>query len=131
MKQLLAHLFGDYVLQNHWEATQKTERSLPAASHAIKYTAAFLPVTRNPKALVTIGATHYILDRYRLAKQVAWFKNQVAVPAASRYTWDEGKKNAGYPEDVPPWLSTWLMILTDNSIHMLINYMAIKKFDDG
>jgi len=129
MKQLLAHLAGDYVLQNHWEATQKTEKALPALSHAVKYTAAFVPVTRNKKALAVIGVTHYVLDRYRLAKQVSWAKNQVAVPAEFRYTWEEGQKNAGYRSDVPPWLSTWLMIITDNAIHMGINYLAIRTFD--
>lgn len=130
MKTLLAHLVGDYVLQNHWEATRKVEENLPALSHATKYTAAFLPVTRNWKALAVIGGTHFVLDRFRLAKQVAWFKNQVAVPADSRYTWAEGKANAGYPEGVPPWLSTWLMIITDNTIHMLINEWAVRKFND-
>lgn len=44
MKELIAHLIGDYVLQNHWEATKKTEATLPAVTHAVKYTAAFLPV---------------------------------------------------------------------------------------
>jgi hypothetical protein len=128
MKQLLAHLFGDYVLQTHWEATQKTEKSLPALSHAIKYTAGFVPLTKDWRALAVIGGTHYVLDRYRLAKQVSWAKNQLA-PAESRYSWEEGKANAGYPESVPPWLSTWLMIISDNTIHMTINYLALEKFN--
>lgn len=127
MKELLAHLIGDYVLQNHWEATQKTEKSLPALSHAAKYTAAFLPLTRDPKALLIIGGSHFVLDRFRLAKQIAWVKNQVAVPAEHRYSWAEGKANAGYPKDVPPWLSTWLMIITDNTVHMAINHAALSK----
>jgi hypothetical protein len=85
-------------------------------------------VTRNPKALAIIGGTHFILDRFRLAKQISWFKNQVAVPKSSRYTWSEGAQNAGYSKDVPPWLSTWLMIITDNTIHMAINHMAIERY---
>lgn len=128
MKQALAHLWGDYVLQNHWEATKKTERALPATTHAIKYTACFLPLTRNWRALAVIGSTHYILDRYRLAKQVSWAKNQVVTPPAYRYSWEEGKDNAGYPAATPPWLSTWLMIITDNTIHMTINAAALAKF---
>lgn len=121
-------MVGDYVLQNHWEATTKTAAALPAATHAIKYTVGFLPITRNWKALAIIGGTHYVLDRYRLAKQVSWAKNQIGVPEAHRYSWEEGKANAGYPKDTPPWLSTWLMIVTDNTIHMTINHLAIRRF---
>jgi hypothetical protein len=128
VNQFLAHLFGDYVLQNHWEATQKTTSTLPALSHAAKYTAAFLPVTRNPKALAVIGGTHFVLDRFRLAKQVSWVKNQVGVPKDFQYSWAEGKDNGGYPADTPNWLSTWLMIITDNTIHLTINEWALRRF---
>lgn len=124
MKELLAHLTGDYVLQNHWEATEKVSKSLPALSHAAKYTAGFLPLTRNWKSLAIIGGTHYVLDRYRLAKHVSWAKNQVGVPKSFRYEFTG--ENSGYPEGVPPWLSTWLMIVTDNTIHMTINHLALK-----
>ena len=127
MKQLVAHMMGDYILQNHWEATRKTNNWLPAISHAAKYTAAFVPLTRSPVRLGIIGGTHLILDRYRLAKQVGWVKNQIGVPADARYPWSEGKENNGYPADVPPWMSVWLMIITDNSIHMLINHLALKE----
>lgn len=130
MKQALAHLWGDYVLQNHWEATQKVNHNLPAATHAIKYTACFLPLTRNWKALAVIGSTHYVLDRYRLAKHVSWLKNGIGVPAEYRYSWGQAKRNSGYPADTPPWLSTWLMIITDNTIHMTINAAALEYFDD-
>lgn len=129
MKQLLCHLFGDYILQSDWEANEKTKRALPAAIHATKYAVAFTPATRNVKALVTIGATHYVIDRYRLAKHVSWAKNQCA-PVSHRYTWEEGKQNGGYSNATPPWMSTWLMIISDNAIHMAINAAAIKVFED-
>ena len=128
MKELLAHLTGDYVIQNNWEATEKVNHHLPALSHAAKYTACFVPLTRNPKALAIIGGTHFILDRYRLAKQISWAKNQVGVPKNHRYSWEEGKANAGYAKETPPWLSTWLMIIADNTIHMSINHWALNKF---
>lgn len=127
MSELLAHMVGDYVLQTDWEANEKTKRALPAATHAAKYTAGFLPITRNWKALAVIGGTHYVLDRYRLAKQVSWAKNQIA-PKEARYSWEEGKQNAGYSKNTPPWMSTWLMIIADNTIHMTINHWAIKRF---
>jgi hypothetical protein len=126
MKELLAHLVGDYILQNHWEATEKINSNLPAFTHAAKYTAAFLPVTRDPKALAIIGGTHFVLDRWRLAKRIAWAKNQIGVPQSHRNTYAEVKDNAGYPPDVPAWLSTWLMIIADNTIHMTINHLALE-----
>ena len=120
MNEALAHLVGDYLLQTHNEAVQKTSRSLPAATHAIKYAAAFLPVTRNWKALAVIGGTHYVIDRYSLAKYVVWLKNGAKGPVTA----------TGYPQEVPDWLSTWLMIAADNTIHMLINRWAVRTFDE-
>ena len=124
MKNLLAHLTGDYILQTHYEATEKLHRWLPAATHAAKYTAAFLPITRNPKALATIGLTHMVLDRYRLAKHVNWARNQFA-PKGYR---SEDLTNGGSPASVPSGLATALLIITDNTIHMTINEWAISRW---
>ena len=40
--QILAHLIGDYLLQSHWMAQEKTKRSIAAAVHAVSYTLPFL-----------------------------------------------------------------------------------------
>ncbi len=34
----------------------------------------------------------------------------------------------GYPEDTPDWLSVWLLIITDNTLHIIINGLAIYYF---
>lgn len=128
MNQLLAHLVGDYILQNNYEAQEKVNSNLPALSHAVKYTAAFLPLTRNPRTLLIIGGTHYIIDRYRLAKRLVWAKNQVGVPARHRYKFEDSV--AGYDKDTPIWLSTWLMIAADNTVHMIINKLALEAEND-
>ncbi len=125
MKRLLAHLVGDYLLQTHYEAVEKTSKWVPAATHAAKYTAAFLPLTRNPKALAVIGGTHMVLDRYRLAKHVNWLRNQAA-PKEYRA---EDLTNAGSPAIVPSGLATALMFITDNTIHMLINEWALDRWE--
>lgn len=127
MKELLAHLAGDYVLQTHYEATGKVDNWVPAFSHAAKYTACFLPLTRNPLRLALIGGTHLLIDHYRVAKHVSWAKNQLA-PA--RYRYEYNPDNNGYPEGTPPWLSTWLMIITDNAMHMAINHLALKDYSE-
>lgn len=84
MKALLAHLVGDYLVQNDWMASTKTQRHLPAVVHGATYAAAFTPLTRDPRALLVIGGTHAVIDRYRLARYVVWARNQVA-PALHRY----------------------------------------------
>lgn len=117
---LLAHLTGDYVAQSHWMATEKTKRWLPAILHALTYTACYLLVTRSPLALLAIGGTHAVIDRYRLARYVTWAKNQLA-PAACR----PPLSATGYPLDTPPWLAFWLLIIVDNLLHVAINTAAV------
>ena len=119
----LAHLVGDYLIQTHHQATEKTRAWGPALAHAATYTAAHLPLTRSWKALAVIGGTHALIDRYRLARHVVWAKNQLA-PASHR----PGHTATGYPEDTPPWLAVWLMIAADNTLHLLINTWALRRW---
>ncbi len=127
MKRLLAHLVGDYLLQTHYEASEKVNHWVPATTHALKYTSAFLPLTRNTKALTVIGGTHLILDRYRLAKHVNLLLNQ----ASPKDYWDKDLTNAGSPDSVPVGLATALMFITDNTIHMLINEWALDRWGNA
>ena len=120
---VLAHLIGDYVIQSHWMATEKTKHWLPAIVHGVTYTLPYALITQSPLALVVIGGTHIIIDRFRLARHVAWLKNQLG-PKRSRPRWADAKAT-GYPSETPAWLAVWLMIITDNTIHLLINTAAI------
>lgn len=124
MKQLLAHLTGDYLIQSDWMALEKTQRWGPAVAHAVSYSVPFLALTRSPWRLSVIAGSHAVIDRYRLAKRLCWAKNQVA-PAAYRYAWSEGSKT-GYRDDRPDWMTVWLMIIADNSVHLLINSAALS-----
>lgn len=117
---VLAHLAGDYVLQSHWMATEKVRRWVPALAHAATYTLPYVLVTRSVVALFVIGVTHAVIDRYRLARHVVWAKNQLA-PARFR----PGRTATGYPEDTPPWLAVWLLILVDNTMHLGINAACV------
>lgn len=117
---LLAHLVGDYLLQSHWMATHKTTRWWPAIAHGLTYTVPYVAVTRSPWALLVICVTHVVIDRYRLARHIVWAKNQLA-PAAER----PGHTATGYAEDVPPWMAVWLLIVADNTLHLLINAAAV------
>lgn len=120
-RQLLAHLIGDYLLQSHWMAVEKTRRHGPAAAHALSYALPFVVLTRSPVRFAAIAGSHFVLDRWRLARHVVWAKNQLA-PVASR----PPHTPTGYADDVPPWLATWLLIIADNTLHGLCNAIILR-----
>jgi hypothetical protein len=109
--QIVAHLVGDYILQSHWMATDKVRNSLAAAVHAVTYTLPFAFLTWSLPALALICSTHFVVDRWRLARFLVWAKNGARGPVTA----------TGYPADVPPWLAVWLLIIADNILHILIN----------
>jgi hypothetical protein len=127
---LLAHGWGDYIIQTDWMATRKTSRWSPALWHAGTYTMPFVPMLLWPPmvplssgliALAVIGGTHAVIDRYRLARHVIWAKNWLG---GLRRPWAECSKT-GFEPERPEWLTTWLMIIVDNIIHITINTLAI------
>ena len=122
MEQLLAHLVGDYVLQTSHMAEHKVRSWWIALWHAFTYTLPFLFLTTSPAALAVIGGSHAVIDRYRLARYVTMGKNMLGEPRR----WREFRTHTGYAEELPHWLSVWLLIITDNTIHLVINYFALK-----
>lgn len=120
---ILAHLVGDYLIQSDWMASEKTKKWWPAIAHGTTYTLPYAVVTQSLLALAVIAGTHVIIDHYRLARHVGWAKNQLA-PNEYRSTWAESK-GTGYPADKPAWMAVWLMIIADNTMHLLINTAAV------
>jgi Protein of unknown function (DUF3307) len=88
--QVVCHLVGDYVLQSDWMAQTKTQRSWPAIVHAVTYTLPFLVLSSSWTALGVIAGSHFVIDRWRLARYICWVKNQVA-PASARHPWAESR----------------------------------------
>lgn len=123
---ILAHLTGDYILQPNWIAEMKTQRWREAIIHGILYTIPYAFITLNPWALLIIGGTHIVIDRYRLIKYINYAKNQLG-PKIVRYKWSDAD-GTGYHSSTPAWLSTWLMIIADNTLHLAINTAAIVIF---
>lgn len=121
--QLVAHAIGDYVLQSDWMANEKTKRSVAALAHVVAYTLPFLWLTRSLPALSVILVTHFVIDRWRLARYVCWAKNWLS-PVGTR-PWSECVAT-GYPADRPAWLAVWLLIIADNVMHVVINGLAIR-----
>lgn len=122
MEQLILHLFGDYILQTNWMATEKVKRSFAAFAHALVYTLPFLLLQPSLMAFMVILWTHFFIDRYRLARYVVFAKNWITEP---HLKWQDCSAT-GYPKEIPPWLSVWLLIIADNSIHLACNYLALR-----
>jgi hypothetical protein len=76
--QIVAHLVGDYILQSDWMANEKTKRSVAALAHVLCYSLPFLFFRPSLAAWAFIGVTHFVIDRWRLARWVVYFKNWLA-----------------------------------------------------
>ena len=132
--QLLCHAIGDYVLQSHWMATEKTKRSLACAVHVVAYALPFLALRPSLLALAVITGSHFVIDRWRLARFVVWAKNSVLAPLS--WGASDGKGDGarawsncqatGFPSETPPWLAVWLLIIVDNVMHVAINAAALR-----
>ena len=99
MEQLLLHLIGDYVTQTDWMARTKTRANAAAACHAVVYTLPFLLLSPSPAA-----------------------KNKVT---DWQLRWADCNAT-GFPGEVPAARAFWLMILIDNTMHLSINYAALR-----
>ena len=117
MEQGILHLIGDYLFQTDWMANNKTKKLLPAFLHALFYSGLFLLIA-SPLSVFVIFISHLLIDRFRLVKYILrikeWnFKNEWGYIT-------EGK------DAKPPYMWIWLMIIADNTLHLICNYFAIK-----
>jgi hypothetical protein len=147
---LLCHAIGDYLFQSDWMASTKTSRSSAALAHVITYTVPFGALTTSWKALLFIAATHFVIDRWRLARYVCWAKNFLAprwiaqmrelspaqwmrdgeksesvVRLVRNLPWAECKAT-GYAPEKPAFMAVWLLIIADNVMHVLLNGVALR-----
>lgn len=125
--QLLAHAVGDYLLQSHWMATNKTKSHIAALAHVLFYGLAFFPLQPSLPAWLAIVGSHFLIDRYRLARFLVVIKNvYLAPPGQEERFYAMLDPATGYPEDCPPWLAVWLLIIADNILHVICNGLALK-----
>lgn len=123
---LAAHVIGDYLIQSDWMAQEKLRKSSVALLHGLTYGIPFIPVvvtldTRWPVAAwLVITLTHAVIDRFRLARHLVWFKNQFAP-----FSFRPPHTATGHGLDRPEFLTVWLLILVDNIVHMAINVAAV------
>jgi hypothetical protein len=115
MEQLICHLVGDYVLQTNWMVRHKHEKISVAAVHAFTYLLPFIFITQSLPTLVIIFFTHTLIDHFRLARQVIRLRN---------WCWTDD----GFPTETPSHVAQGISIVVDNTIHLAINFFAIKYF---
>jgi len=122
LEQLILHLIGDYVTQSDWMAQQKTKSTFAALCHATIYSLPFLLIG-NARAVFVIWVTHFLIDRFRLARYVVFAKNFMCPRPWP--VWEDCKAT-GYPSASPAWLAVWLMIAADNTLHLAINWACLR-----
>jgi len=128
--QVFCHLIGDYFLQSDWMATNKKKHWWPAIKHSLFYSVPFLLVTRHPLALFVIFSTHLVIDHFDFLKYLNMLKNGML---RTRFTGDGGawdrdipENKMGYSLDRPDHIVHWLVIIQDNTLHLILNYLAIR-----
>tara|TARA_R100001079_G_scaffold98267_1_gene62037 strand:- start:191 stop:571 length:381 start_codon:yes stop_codon:yes gene_type:complete len=124
MAQLILHLVGDYLLQSGWMANNKSKSSLAAGVHALTYSLPFLILGPSLAAWLVIFVTHFFIDRYALARHVAVVKNYLA--PKKHWLKRDNISQFGYCKKTPDFLAIWLLIITDNTLHLTINFLALK-----
>lgn len=104
MNYLIAHLVGDYLIQNDWMALNKKKSSFVCFVHSITYLIPFLFLNLTWWQILLIGSQHFIQDRTNF---VSWFM--------------EIKGSKLFRDNMSPWS----IIITDNTIHLLFIFLII------
>lgn len=153
MLQLILHLFGDYISQSNWMAVNKSKRTWPCLCHCFLYTLPFLMLSSSYTALGIIFGSHFLIDRFRLARYVVWLKNWMAPDGYPRWKWCSmtgyfdpekavlppvNENDPSTPDHekwvrvmgdadlvTPIWLRVWLLIVADNTLHLTCNALAL------
>ncbi len=123
MEQLLLHGLGDYIIQTDWMAQNKKKKGLmgfiACQIHCITYSLPFFLIG-SWQAVLAIYLSHFAIDRTKILDYALAWKNNVKM----------GKKldisNFGFKRERPFAISVWLYIITDNVLHLICNYFALK-----
>lgn len=98
---IMGHLIGDYIYQSDYQAANKTTNSVACLVHCLCYTLAvwshsfwWMPWW----GLVICFVSHFIMDRWRLARVLMKYNYQEAFATGP--------------------LAPWSIILVDNIIHL-------------
>ena len=99
MNVYLAHLVGDYLIQNDWQAEGKKKSSWICTFHVLTYLIPFWLTPLSWWQIVLIGVEHFVQDRTTV---VLWFM-----------------RVTGHEKFAQPPCGPWSVIVTDNILHIL------------
>jgi hypothetical protein len=105
MNYLVAHLIGDYILQNDFQAQNKRKSSWVCALHCTLYSGIMFCYTGWPWwVMFLVWVEHFLQDRTPF---VAWFM---------RFNRQE--------RFMQPPLGPWSMIVVDNTFHLTFLFLT-------
>jgi len=142
----LCHIIGDFWLQSDWMAMNKSKKSWNCLVHVLIYTSMFLFLTASWKALLFIGVTHFILDRWHfILKRAIWWRNHFPTFDYAPFEYcdttgyyDDSPYNSAKKDEVMDkfvvtrygkprlfFITMWLYIFQDNTLHLICNLIAL------
>lgn len=142
MLQLILHGIGDYILQTDKQALNKKNKGWfgfrMCLIHCITYSLPFLFIG-SWQAVSVIFITHFIIDRTNIVAYALAWKNGVKTTVLTGITLNDKAgltdtktkrvydiSNFGFGLNRPFAISIWLYIITDNLLHIICNYVALK-----
>ena len=130
---MLGHFVGDYLFQNQWMATEKSQpgwRGNKACTiHVLLYTLAIAMFTGwHPLFLAVVAIPHWIIDRWSLASYWLKFKNGYSMhqvwknaPLCAAPAPDALQQNVWKVAFAAP-----VYIFNDNTLHWVCLWFTVK-----
>ena len=106
MHWALAHLVGDFIIQNDWMASRKKQDSWACFVHVVTYLIPFLLTDLSIWQILIIGVQHYAQDRSHF---VEWFM-----------------RKTGKASFIEPPMGPWSVIIVDATLHLV--FIAFVDF---
>lgn len=142
MLQLILHGIGDYFIQTDTWALNKKNKGLfgfvCCLKHCLTYSLPFLLIG-SWQAVAVIFITHFAIDRTHWLEYALAWKNGVykiklrtfeVIDGVEKTITPYSKKldisNFGFGLRRPQFITIWLYIITDNLLHIICNYIALK-----
>jgi hypothetical protein len=140
-KLLLGHLLGDYLLQNEWMALNKSKTTfegwMAAIVHCFLYTFAVCLFMWNFDWIwiVVVFSSHFPIDKFSLAEKYMHYLKGKGMKDYVQKDWTDivnGIKSKVPIRDINRYdileggFTSIVYTLTDNSIHLILMYLAYQ-----